>query len=89
MAFTVYDASVPIFTRMLTSLSHVMSKGAAFAEARGRSLLELAMSWLAQHRLVVSIITGATRPEQLDQNVKAVGWKPTPEELAEVDKITA
>ncbi len=34
MAFTVYDASVPIFTRMLTSLSHVMSKGAAFAEAR-------------------------------------------------------
>lgn len=34
MAFTIYDASVPVFTRMLTSLSRVLAKGAAFAEAR-------------------------------------------------------
>jgi hypothetical protein len=34
MAFTVYDASVPVFTRMLTSLARVLDKGAAFAEAR-------------------------------------------------------
>jgi aryl-alcohol dehydrogenase-like predicted oxidoreductase len=65
-----------------------VEKLAAFAESRGHTLLELAMSWLAQHKLVVSIITGATRPDQLDENVKAVGWKLTPDELAEVDKIT-
>lgn len=34
MAFTVYEASVPVFTRVLTSLSRVLEKGAAFAEAR-------------------------------------------------------
>lgn len=60
---------------------------AAFAEKRGRSLVELAMSWLAAQPLVVSIIAGATRPEQVDANAKAVGWKLTPEELAEIDRI--
>jgi aryl-alcohol dehydrogenase-like predicted oxidoreductase len=45
------------------------------------------MSWLAGRPLVASIITGATRPEQLDANVKAVGWKLTAEEMAEVDRI--
>jgi aryl-alcohol dehydrogenase-like predicted oxidoreductase len=62
---------------------------AAFAEARGRGLLELAMSWLAGRPQVASIITGATRPEQLDQNVKAVGWKLSAADLAEIDRITA
>jgi aryl-alcohol dehydrogenase-like predicted oxidoreductase len=65
-----------------------VEKLATFAEARGHSLLELAMSWLAQHKLVASIIAGATRPDQLDANVKAVGWKLTADELAEVDGIT-
>ena len=61
---------------------------AVFAEARGHSLLELAMSWLAARPLVASIITGATRPEQLDANVKAVGWKMTAQEMAEVERIS-
>lgn len=60
----------------------------AFAEARGHTLLELAMSWLAQQPQVGSIIAGATKPEQLEVNVKATGWRLTPEELAEIDKIT-
>jgi len=38
---------------------------------------------------VASVIAGATRPEQLEQNVKAGGWKLSPEELAEIDRITA
>jgi len=66
-----------------------VEKLAAFAEARGHSLLELAMSWLAGRPLVASIITGATRPDQLDENVKAVGWKLSPGDIAEVDRITA
>jgi aryl-alcohol dehydrogenase-like predicted oxidoreductase len=66
-----------------------VEKLAAFAETRGHSLLDLAMSWLAARPLVASIITGATRPEQLDENVRAVGWKLTPAEIAEVDRITA
>jgi aryl-alcohol dehydrogenase-like predicted oxidoreductase len=60
----------------------------AFAEARGKSLLELAFSWLAARPCVSSIIAGATRPEQLEANVRAVGWTLTDEEMREVDCIT-
>jgi aryl-alcohol dehydrogenase-like predicted oxidoreductase len=35
------------------------------------------------------VIAGATRPEQIEQNVAAAGWKLTPEDLAEIDKLTA
>ena len=61
----------------------------AFCEARGRTLLELAMSWLASRPLVASIIAGATTPEQVERNVAAVGWRLTRAELAEVDRLTA
>ena len=59
-----------------------------FAAAHGRSMLELAFSWLAARPTVSSVIAGATRPEQLDANVQAVNWALTPEDLAEIDKIT-
>src|SRR6185437_11866897 len=60
-----------------------------FAAARGHSLLELAFSWLLAQAPVASVIAGATRPEQLEQNVKAGGWKLSAEELEEIDGITA
>jgi aryl-alcohol dehydrogenase-like predicted oxidoreductase len=60
----------------------------AFAKRRGHTLLELAMSWLASRTPVTSVIAGATKPEQVEQNVSAVGWALTPEEIAEVDRIT-
>jgi aryl-alcohol dehydrogenase-like predicted oxidoreductase len=60
----------------------------AFAEGRGRTLLELAFSWLAARPQVSSVIAGATRVEQVEANVKAIGWKLTPEEIAEIDRIT-
>jgi aryl-alcohol dehydrogenase-like predicted oxidoreductase len=61
----------------------------AFAKARGRSLLELAFSWMASRPTTASIIAGATKPEQIDSNVAAAGWVLTAEEIAEVDAITA
>jgi aryl-alcohol dehydrogenase-like predicted oxidoreductase len=61
----------------------------SFAEARGRKLLELAIGWLASKPPVVSIIAGATRPEQVEQNVRAVEWVLTSEEIAEVDRLSA
>ncbi len=59
-----------------------------FCQARDRSLLELAMSWLASRPTVCSLICGATQPEQIDQNVNAVGWQLSSDELAEIDRIT-
>lgn len=58
-----------------------------FAEARGHTMLELAFSWLLAQRPVASVIAGATRPEQLEQNVKAGAWAMTDEELLEIDRI--
>jgi len=61
----------------------------AFVKARGRTLTELAFSWLAARAQVASVIAGATKPEQIEANVKATGWKLTPDEMAEIDKLTA
>jgi aryl-alcohol dehydrogenase-like predicted oxidoreductase len=58
-----------------------------FAEQRGHTLLDLAFSWLAQRPRVASIIAGATKPEQLEANAKAVRWKLSPDEMMEVDRI--
>ena len=60
----------------------------AFAEARGHTLLELAISWLLARPDVASIIAGATRPEQLVANAEAGGWGLSAEDLAEIDRIT-
>lgn len=59
-----------------------------FCRARGHTLLQLAISWLASRPGVASIICGATRPEQIEQNVTAASWTLSAEELAEVDRIT-
>lgn len=59
-----------------------------FARERDRTVLELAIGWLASQPHVGSVIAGATKPEQLEQNAKAVEWKLSVEELAEVDRIT-
>jgi len=59
-----------------------------FARGRGHTLVELATSWLACQPVVSSVISGATRPEQVTENVKACGWKLTDEERKQVDAIT-
>jgi aryl-alcohol dehydrogenase-like predicted oxidoreductase len=67
----------------------VTEKLADFAQARSRTLLELAFSWLLARPPVTSVIAGATKPEQIRANVAAGGWALTPAEIAEVDAIAA
>jgi len=64
-------------------------KLADFAGQCGHTLLELAFSWLLAQAPVASVIAGATRPEQLEQNVRAGAWQLSQEELAEVDRLAA
>lgn len=59
-----------------------------FCTRRGHTLLELAFSWLVANPVVSSVIAGATRPEQVAQNAKAVDWLLTKEDLAEIDILT-
>lgn len=60
-----------------------------FAQARGHSLIELAINWQLSNPLVCSTIAGASKVEQLEANVAAgtCGWRLSAEELAEVDRI--
>jgi aryl-alcohol dehydrogenase-like predicted oxidoreductase len=60
---------------------------AAWAAARGHSVLELALAWLAAKPVVASVIAGATSPDQVRANVAAAAWVLTPEEVAEVDAL--
>jgi aryl-alcohol dehydrogenase-like predicted oxidoreductase len=60
----------------------------AFVARRGRTMLELAFSWLLRDGVVASVIAGATSSEQVEQNIRAAGWTLSPEDLAEIDRIT-
>lgn len=43
------------------------------AQAAGLSLAQLALAWVLRNRGVTSVIAGASRPEQIEENVKASG----------------
>jgi aryl-alcohol dehydrogenase-like predicted oxidoreductase len=74
--------------RFMTAKNWVIVDGlAAFCAARGHTMLELAFSWLLAKSPVASVIAGATKPEQIEANVKAPGWTPTAEDLAEIDRL--
>ena len=61
---------------------------AAYAEAHGHTLLELALSWLASQRQVATVIAGATSDEQVRSNAAAVeAWRLTEDEVAEVEEL--
>lgn len=61
----------------------------AFAEARGHTILDLAFSWLLAQPTVVSVIAGATKPEQVRANAAAAGWRLSDDDLAEIDRLLA
>lgn len=54
------------------------------AAARGRSVLELAVAWLAAQDGVASVITGATSAEQVRANAAAAEWVLTPEDVVAI-----
>ena len=60
----------------------------AWADAHGRSLLELAIGGLLAVEPVVSVIAGATKPEQVRANAKAGEWAPSAAELADLRGVS-
>jgi aryl-alcohol dehydrogenase-like predicted oxidoreductase len=79
----------PLADRYLNEKSFtILENLETFATARGHSMVELACSWLATQPEISSVISGATSPEQVSENVKAVNWRLTPDEMKEVDKLT-
>ena len=55
-----------------------------YADERGASLLEVAISGLLAMPAVTSVIAGATRPEQVRANVSAGSWEPSADDVEEL-----
>jgi aryl-alcohol dehydrogenase-like predicted oxidoreductase len=58
-----------------------IEKLAAWAQEREHTLSELAEVWLLAQPAVCSVISGATKLEQIQANVKAADWKLSAEEI--------
>ncbi len=61
----------------------------AWAKLHDHTLLELAFAWLLAHDEVASVIAGATKPEQIEQNAACTDWRLTPDGLAELNETLA
>jgi L-glyceraldehyde 3-phosphate reductase len=60
----------------------------SLAAARGESLADMALAWCLKDEAVTSVLIGASRPEQVQENVKAIHAAPfTEAQLAEIDRI--
>ena len=57
------------------------------AEKAGLTMAQLAIAWVLQHDFISSAIIGATRPEQVRDNVVASGVTLEPEIMAAIDTV--
>jgi len=58
-------------------------------EEAGRSVPQVALNWLLQRPTVASVIVGARDEKQLRENLGAVGWNLTPQQVATLDAASA
>ena len=59
------------------------------ARQRGQTLAEMALAWLLHHDEVTTVLIGASKTQQILDNIKAVEHTTfTPDELAEIDRIS-
>jgi aryl-alcohol dehydrogenase-like predicted oxidoreductase len=61
----------------------------AFAEARGRELVDLAFAWLLARGSVASVIAGATSAEQVRRNAATADWTLSSADLDEIEALLA
>lgn len=95
-----YANSIPAGSRITTDsrflnessltpeVAQKVRKLSEVAAGRGQSLTQMALSWLLRRKTVVSALVGASRPQQLQENVQALhNTVFSPEELAAIDAI--
>ena len=61
----------------------------SIAARHGKTLPQLALSWAMGNRAISTALVGFRRPEEVEENLGALGWKLSGEELAEIDAIFA
>jgi aryl-alcohol dehydrogenase-like predicted oxidoreductase len=73
--------------RLQRETLEVVQRLDAWARERGHTVGELALAWLAAQPAVSTIISGTTRPEQVEANVRAGEWKLTADDLRAIDAV--
>jgi aryl-alcohol dehydrogenase-like predicted oxidoreductase len=61
----------------------------AWAEARGHTLVEMAIAWVLSNPAVTVCLCGAKTPQQVDDHVRAASWKLSAADRAEIDALLA
>lgn len=81
-------AEVDRFNKTMTEETlDKVEKLIAFAELRGRTLLDLAFAFLLAQPTVASVIAGASKPEQVKANAATAGWQLSADEVTELNSI--
>lgn len=86
------DGQVPADSRLASWASHFVTSERLkkverirrWAHDHDRSMVDVAIGWLAAQRCVGSVIAGATSPAQVEANAYAAQWSPSDEQLAEI-----
>ncbi|MGK4578728.1 aldo/keto reductase [Kitasatospora sp. HPMI-4] len=80
------DYGPPVEDEQLYRVVDVLEE---IAQETGRGIPQIAINWLLQRPTVSSVIIGARNEEQLRQNLGAVGWSLTPDQVARLDAASS
>ncbi len=83
---TVADAGPPISDEYVFKVVDALD---VVAKETGKSVPQIALNWLLQRPTVANVIIGARNEDQLRQNLEAVGWNLTAEQVAKLDASSA
>lgn len=75
----------PVDEELLYNIVDVLDE---IAVETNKTVPQIALNWLLQRPTVASVIIGARNEEQLKQNLGAVGWNLTIEQVAKLDKAS-
>ena len=79
------DIGPPVEEARLFRIIDVLEE---IAGETGKAIPQVAINWLLQRPTVSTVVIGARNEEQLKQNLGAVGWALTPEQVAKLDKAS-
>jgi aryl-alcohol dehydrogenase-like predicted oxidoreductase len=73
------------FPRNLAAVEELKS----IAARHGKTLPQLALSWTTGNPAIATALVGFRRPEEVEENLGALGWHLSPAEMGEIDAIFA
>lgn len=79
------ESGPPVSDEVLYNVVDVLKK---IAEETDKTIPQVALNWILQKPTISSVIIGARTEEQLKQNLGAVGWNLSAEQISRLDKIS-